>query len=70
MTSLDTHTVLAGEGRPDAGAFRIKHAVDRLEPDTAAFPLDAASHSICAISDHVTQRAADAHVERIGTDMP
>lgn len=57
-TWLDNRTVLIGEGRPGAGAFRIDHAVDGLEHDTVAFPHDRASRHILAIDERVTDEAA------------
>ena len=57
-TWLDNRTVLIGEGRPGAGAFRIDHAVDGLELDTVAFPHDPASRHILAIDERVTDAAA------------
>lgn len=57
-TWLDNRTVLIGEGRPGAGAFRIDHAVDGLELDTVAYPHDPASRHILAIDERVTDAAA------------
>ncbi|MBU6364839.1 MAG: alkaline phosphatase family protein [Gemmatimonadetes bacterium] len=67
-TWLDNRTVLIGEGRPGAGAFRIDHAVDGLEHDTVAFPHDAASRHILAIDERVTDEAARYIAER-GPDL-
>ena len=57
-TWLDNRTVLIGEGKPGAGDFRIDHAVDGLENDTAAFPHDPAERYILAIDDRVADEAA------------
>jgi predicted AlkP superfamily pyrophosphatase or phosphodiesterase len=63
-TWLDNRTVLIGEGRRGAGAFRIDHAVDGLELDTVAFPHDAASRYILAIDERVADEAARHIAER------
>ena len=57
-TWLDNRTVLVGEGRPGAGDFRLDHAVDGFERDTAAFPHDSASRYILAIDERVSTEAA------------
>jgi len=67
-TWLDNRTVLVGEGRPGAGDFRLDHAVDGFEHDTAAFPHDAASRYILAIDQRVTADAA-AHIAEVGPDL-
>ena len=67
-TWLDNRTVLVGEGRPDAGAFRIDHAVDGFERDTVAFPHDPASRYIMAIDDCVTMDAAS-YIASAGPDL-
>lgn len=67
-TWLDNRTVLIGEGRPGAGAFRIDHAVDGLEHDTVAFPHDAASRYILAIDERVAGEAAR-HIAERGPDL-
>lgn len=67
-TWLDNRTVLVGEGKPGAGDFRIDHAVDGLENDTAAFPHDPAEHYILAIDDRVSSEAA-AYIAAEGPDL-
>jgi predicted AlkP superfamily pyrophosphatase or phosphodiesterase len=65
---LDNRTVLIGEGKPGAGDFRIDHAVDGLENDTAAFPHDPAERYILAIDDRVSSDAA-AYIAAKGPDL-
>lgn len=67
-TWLDNRTVLIGEGKPGAGDFRIDHAVDGLENDTAAFPHDPAERYILAIDDRITGDAA-AYIAAEGPDL-
>ena len=67
-TWLDNRTVLVGEGSPGAGDFRIDHAVDGLENDTAAFPHDPASRHIRAIDERVSSEAA-AYIAAQGPDL-
>jgi len=67
-TWLDNRTVLIGEGHPDAGNFRLDHAVDGFERDTIAFPHDPASQYILAIDDRVTTDAA-AYIAAMGPDL-
>jgi len=67
-TWLDNRTVLIGEGHPDAGNFRLDHAVDGFELDTIAFPHDPASQYILAIDDRVTTDAA-AYIAAKGPDL-
>ncbi len=67
-TWLDNRTVLVGAGRPDAGDFRIDHAVDGFELDTVAFPHDSASRYIMAIDERVTTDAA-AYIAERGPDL-
>jgi predicted AlkP superfamily pyrophosphatase or phosphodiesterase len=67
-TWLDNRTVLIGEGRPDAGRFRLDHAVDGFERDTVAFPHDAASRYIRAIDERVSTEAA-AYIAERGPDL-
>lgn len=57
-TWLDNRTVLIGEGRADAGAFRLDHAVDGFEHDTVTYPHDAAHTWVLAIDEHVSTAAA------------
>jgi predicted AlkP superfamily pyrophosphatase or phosphodiesterase len=67
-TWLDNRTVLIGEGRPDAGGFRLDHAADGFELDTVAFPHDPASEYIRAIDERVTADAA-AYIAAKGPDL-
>lgn len=67
-TWRDNRTVLVGEGRPDAGDFRIDHAADGFELDTVRFPHDRASQYIRAIDEHVATLAA-AHIAGQGPDL-
>jgi len=67
-TWLDNRTVLIGEGKPGAGDFRIDHAVDGFENDTAAFPHDPAERYILAIDDRVASEAA-ATIAAEGPDL-
>jgi predicted AlkP superfamily pyrophosphatase or phosphodiesterase len=67
-TWLDNRTVLIGEGRPGAGAFRLDHAADGFEHDTVAFPHDPASRHILAIDERVTDEAAR-HIAERGPDL-
>jgi predicted AlkP superfamily pyrophosphatase or phosphodiesterase len=67
-TWLDNRTVLVGEGRPDAGDFRIDHSADGFERDTLAFPHDPESRYILAIDEHVSAAAAD-HIAAEGPDL-
>lgn len=67
-TWLDNRTVLVGEGKPNAGDFRIDHAVDGLELDTLRFPHDRASQYILAIDDSVST-AAGAYIAAEGPDL-
>lgn len=57
-TWLDNRTVLVGEGRADAGDFRLDHVADGFERDTLRFPHDKDSRYILAIDEHVTTQAA------------
>lgn len=67
-TWLDNRTVLVGEGRPDAGDFRLDLAIDGFERETVAFPHDPASRYILAIDEHVATEAA-AHIAADGPDL-
>lgn len=67
-TWIDNRTVLVGEGRPDAGDFRIDHSADGFELDTLAFPHDPASQYILAIDEHVSATAAG-HIADHGPDL-
>ncbi len=67
-TWLDNRTVLLGEGRPDAGNFRLDHAADGFERDTVAFPHDPASKYILAIDERVATDAA-AYIAAKGPDL-
>jgi predicted AlkP superfamily pyrophosphatase or phosphodiesterase len=67
-TWLDNRTVLIGEGKPGAGDFRIDHAVDGFENDTAAFPHDPAERYILAIDERVSNEAA-AYIAEKGPDL-
>ena len=67
-TWLDNRTVIVGEGRPNAGNFRVDHSVDGFERDTVAFPHDAASRYIMAIDDRVTTEAAE-YIAAKGPDL-
>jgi predicted AlkP superfamily pyrophosphatase or phosphodiesterase len=57
-TWLDNRTVLIGEGKPNAGDFRLDYAFDGFELDTIAFPHDAATRYILNIDEHVAAEAA------------
>lgn len=67
-TWLDNRTVLLGEGRPDAGNFRLDHAADGFERDTIAFPHDSGSRYILAIDERVSRDAA-AYIAAKGPDL-
>jgi len=67
-TWLDNRTVLVGEGKPGAGAFRLDHTVDGFELDTVRFPHDRGKQYILAIDRHVTNEAAR-HIEASGPDL-
>lgn len=67
-TWLDNRTVLIGEGKPGAGDFRVDHAVDGFENDTAAFPHDPEERYILAIDDRVSSEAA-AYIAEEGPDL-
>lgn len=67
-TWLDNRTVLLGEGKPGAGDFRLDHAADGFELDTAAFPHDSASRHILAIDEHVSALAG-AYLSAQGPDL-
>lgn len=67
-TWLDNRTVLVGEGRPDAGDFKLDHAADGFELDAVAYPHDKASEYIRAIDDRVTAEAA-AYIAEQGPDL-
>ena len=67
-TWLDNRTVLLGQGRPEAGNYRIDHAVDGFETDTIAYPHDKTSNYIMAIDDRVTSEAAS-YIAAKGPDL-
>jgi predicted AlkP superfamily pyrophosphatase or phosphodiesterase len=67
-TWLDNRTVLIGEGRPDAGDFRLDHHADGFERDTVAYPHDPRSEYIRAIDDRVASEAA-AYIAAQGPDL-
>ncbi|MDX2260113.1 MAG: alkaline phosphatase family protein [Gemmatimonadales bacterium] len=67
-TWLDNRTVLIGEGRPDAGDFRLDHSADGFEQDTITFPHDPASQYIRAIDERVASDAA-AYIAAHGPDL-
>ncbi len=67
-TWLDNRTVLIGEGRPDAGDFKLDHAVDGFERDTVAYPHDSESRYIMAIDERVTAEAAS-YIAAKGPDL-
>jgi len=67
-TWLDNRTVLIGEGRPDAGNFRLDHSADGFEQDTITFPHDPASQYIRAIDERVASDAA-AYIAARGPDL-
>jgi predicted AlkP superfamily pyrophosphatase or phosphodiesterase len=67
-TWLDNRTVLIGEGKPDAGAFRLDQVADGFELDTVRFPHDRDKRYILAIDRHVTAEAART-IETIGPDL-
>jgi predicted AlkP superfamily pyrophosphatase or phosphodiesterase len=67
-TWLDNRTVLVGEGRPGAGAFRLDHTADGFERDTVAFPHDPASRYIQAIDERVATDAAE-YIAAKGPDL-
>lgn len=67
-TWLDNRTVLVGEGQPDAGDFRIDHAVDGFERDTLRFPHDRASQYILAI-DELVSTEAGTYIADHGPDL-
>jgi predicted AlkP superfamily pyrophosphatase or phosphodiesterase len=67
-TWLDNRTVLIGEGRAEAGQFRLDHAADGFEQDTVAFPHDQGSAYIRAIDERVTNEAA-AYIAARGPDL-
>ncbi|MBK6496215.1 MAG: alkaline phosphatase family protein [Gemmatimonadetes bacterium] len=66
-TWLDNRTVLLGEGRPDAGNFRLDHAADGFERDTVAFPHDPASKYILAIDERVARTPPRTSRRRVRT---
>lgn len=67
-TWLDNRTVLIGEGRPEAGDFRLDHVADGFEQDTITFPHDSASRYILAIDERVATEAAR-HIATQGPDL-
>jgi predicted AlkP superfamily pyrophosphatase or phosphodiesterase len=67
-TWLDNRTVLIGEGRPEAGAIRLDHAVDGFDRDTITFPHDPASAYIRAIDQRVAREAAE-YISARGPDL-
>ena len=67
-TWLDNRTVLIGEGKPGAGTFRLDHAADGFELDTARFPHDKSSRYILDIDRHVADAAAS-YVAARGPDL-
>ncbi len=67
-TWIDNRTVLLGDGKPDAGRYRLDHVADGFELDTVQFPHDKASRYILAIDERVSTLAAE-HIRAQGPDL-